>query len=322
MQRQVSAIPLAAACLCLLVPAAAPAQTPIQHADFDATFPGFGYSYDYSGVGAPDFSGIDTSDQTSSSYDVLTSPAATATMDSSQWMIPPDATYTYAGWGLGIGFVLPGDMTLTSGNLANYSVTFDVSVTGYDEFDDGLNTDILVILQSPDDDDPDTDAEGYTIGANGGNLGNLLQLPLLTTTPQTVTLNLADLAFFGSDYDFPSAFAQTNTLILQLQPSVNAAEIGIDSDNVMTVDNVRFDGPFTQGLAGDFDGDGDIDGRDFLVWQRGGSPTPLSAGDLTDWQTNYGVGPLVSSTSVPEPASALLLLGVCGAMAMAYGRNC
>jgi hypothetical protein len=41
-------------------------------------------------------------------------------------------------------------------------------------------------------------------------------------------------------------------------------------------------------LLGDFDHDGDVDGRDFLVWQRGGSPTPFSASDLANWQSNYG----------------------------------
>ena len=43
----------------------------------------------------------------------------------------------------------------------------------------------------------------------------------------------------------------------------------------------EFDRPAT-------DGDGDVDGRDFLVWQRSGSPAPLSAGDLADWQDSYG----------------------------------
>ncbi len=64
-----------------------------------------------------------------------------------------------------------------------------------------------------------------------------------------------------------------------------------------------------QTQAGDFDGDGDVDGRDFLIWQRGGSPNFLSAGDLTAWQTNYGVGggPLgANSTAVPEPGSMLI----------------
>jgi hypothetical protein len=57
-------------------------------------------------------------------------------------------------------------------------------------------------------------------------------------------------------------------------------------------------------LLGDFDNDGDVDGRDFLVWQRGESPDPLSSSDLAEWQANYSGGsPLSTSFSVPEPAS-------------------
>jgi hypothetical protein len=62
---------------------------------------------------------------------------------------------------------------------------------------------------------------------------------------------------------------------------------------------------------GDFDTDGDVDGADFLLWQRGGSPTPLSGSDLALWQANYGTGTLLAATSaaaVPEPASASLLI--------------
>ncbi len=66
---------------------------------------------------------------------------------------------------------------------------------------------------------------------------------------------------------------------------------------------------------GDFDDDGDIDGNDFLIWQRGNSTTgPLDAGDLVDWQDNYGPGPLVAASAVPEPSTLILLgmlLGVC-----------
>jgi hypothetical protein len=58
------------------------------------------------------------------------------------------------------------------------------------------------------------------------------------------------------------------------------------------------------GTTGDFDGDGDVDGRDFLVWQR--NP---SVGDLADWQANYGNGTLEAAISVPEPNSAALILG-------------
>ena len=44
-----------------------------------------------------------------------------------------------------------------------------------------------------------------------------------------------------------------------------------------------------------FDGDGDVDGRDFLAWQRNTSAGPLSSGDLVLWQDQYGVGPSASS---------------------------
>jgi hypothetical protein len=50
--------------------------------------------------------------------------------------------------------------------------------------------------------------------------------------------------------------------------------------------------------GGDFDGDGDVDGRDFLVWQR--NP---AVGPLAEWQDNYGVGPLAAVADVPEPVT-------------------
>ena len=60
--------------------------------------------------------------------------------------------------------------------------------------------------------------------------------------------------------------------------------------------------------AGDFNGDGNVDGEDFLLWQQGGSPNPLSAGDLADWQTNYGAAAVAAVSAVPEPSSLLLLV--------------
>jgi T5SS/PEP-CTERM-associated repeat protein len=59
-------------------------------------------------------------------------------------------------------------------------------------------------------------------------------------------------------------------------------------------------------LPGDFDFDGDVDGRDFLVWQR--NP---SIGDLADWQGNYGTGMLTAnSTAVPEPGCLIIVFAV------------
>jgi hypothetical protein len=68
-------------------------------------------------------------------------------------------------------------------------------------------------------------------------------------------------------------------------------------------------------VLGDFDGDNDVDGRDFLVWQR--NP---SVGDLADWQANYGTGTLVAnSTAVPEPSAVLLVWCVVGMMGVKRG---
>jgi len=68
------------------------------------------------------------------------------------------------------------------------------------------------------------------------------------------------------------------------------------------VDNWRVE--INPGIPGDFDSDGDVDGNDFLVWQR--NP---GIGNLADWQANYGQ-PLVSvTTTVPEP-QGLTLVGM------------
>ncbi|TWU30014.1 beta strand repeat-containing protein [Bythopirellula polymerisocia] len=74
-------------------------------------------------------------------------------------------------------------------------------------------------------------------------------------------------------------------------------------------------------LPGDFDFDGDVDGRDFLIWQRGGSPAPLSAGDLTDWQANYGAPLTAAASAVPEPVSMGLCFGLFTGTCLLVGRR-
>lgn len=79
-------------------------------------------------------------------------------------------------------------------------------------------------------------------------------------------------------------------------------------------DNVQLNVLSVDSTPGDFDGDGDVDGDDFLEWQR----TDGTPGGLADWQANYGTGTLASAVSaVPEPSSALLVL----ASLMALGAS-
>jgi formylglycine-generating enzyme required for sulfatase activity len=60
-------------------------------------------------------------------------------------------------------------------------------------------------------------------------------------------------------------------------------------------------------VSGDFDNDGDVDGQDFLEWQRSDG----TAAGLAEWQAAYPAGSLAAVASVPEPASiAMLLVGL------------
>ncbi len=71
----------------------------------------------------------------------------------------------------------------------------------------------------------------------------------------------------------------------------------------------------------DFDNDGDVDGGDFLTWQRGLGTSPnatssqgdadgngiINAADLTIWRQQFGPSPVEAGVgAVPEPTSALL----------------
>ena len=57
------------------------------------------------------------------------------------------------------------------------------------------------------------------------------------------------------------------------------------------------------GTPGDFDGDGDVDGGDFILWQQN-----TSIGLLSDWQNNFGWPTVAPAThAVPEPTGLWLV---------------
>lgn len=63
----------------------------------------------------------------------------------------------------------------------------------------------------------------------------------------------------------------------------------------------------TVGKVGDFNGDGVVNGTDFLAWQR--NP---SLGELADWQEVYrqSLATQAEAAAVPEPVGVPLLLGL------------
>ena len=95
-------------------------------------------------------------------------------------------------------------------------------------------------------------------------------------------------------------------------------------DGVLTqteIDQIIADGVSSLtggGLAGDFDGDTDVDGSDFLQWQRD------QTGNLSDWLNDYGMSASVATTtaattSVPEPSG--IALAIFGLGILASRRN-
>ena len=100
------------------------------------------------------------------------------------------------------------------------------------------------------------------------------------STSQLAELLQAGSFVFGNDQilSFGSAFDAANgvtDLVMEYLPPSSAVPVDV---------------PVVYGaisVDGDFNGNGSIEGSDFLAWQRGESPDPFSLSDLTEWSTNY-----------------------------------
>ena len=131
--------------------------------------------------------------------------------------------------------------------------------------------------------------------------------------------NLLSEAFVTFDGGSDFALSESQTLS-------NAYSAGESGAEDLVFQYGLTDGRLIRGIvsyvtgSGDFDLDGDVDGTDFLRWQRGQSPSPLSASDLSTWNSTYGSSASLSGVSaVPEP-STILVAGF-GIAALAIQRR-
>lgn len=140
----------------------------------------------------------------------------------------------------------------------------------------------------------------YQAGSASFNINN--------KPPGTMETLIFDLEAFA-DYNNPgNTLANTGLLVDTNQLGIFLGTATNDGA-IYQIDNFRLLTEVVDSMPGDFNKDGQVDGRDFLVWQRGGSPNPQSAGDLAEWQAAYGGGGNLSAVTaaVPEPSSALLI---------------
>jgi hypothetical protein len=172
-------------------------------------------------------------------------------------------------------------------------------------------------------------------GPTTADIGITYDAPFTAASEVVIELNavgnqLNGFVWEASDPNGKPAEPQVTATITDFEPVINAGIAGIAyaEDDDGTIGVFRYvkaqDTPFidVDPSNGDFDGDGDVDGADFLTWQRGlgltGQPDAttgdsdddgdVDAADLALWQSHFGGAPAVAAIgAVPEPASLALL---------------
>ncbi len=92
-----------------------------------------------------------------------------------------------------------------------------------------------------------------------------------------------------------TAYDSVNDLVYFFAPGSGSPEVPQFEFDMWVLDLKPIDG--------DFDGDSDVDGADFLLWQRGGSPNGATAGDLALWEANFGVSATTSFLDLDDSVS-------------------
>ncbi len=147
-----------------------------------------------------------------------------------------------------------------------------------------------------------------------------------SSNPATLSFRANDVEFATLLLPFAVGVWTNSTTVINAGLSTSIEFEIVDNSvlgfgNDLSLDDISLDGQIPVTESADFDEDGDVDGQDFLIWQRGfGAGTTLGEGDangsmsvdetdLEVWQVQYGVGPMVAFVAIPEPSPVILLIG-------------
>lgn len=111
-----------------------------------------------------------------------------------------------------------------------------------------------------------------------------------------------ELTQVGGADTYENLFSNVLRVMLRHDDGIPSAG-GSPVDGSFGIDNIQLLSETTS-LPGDFDGDNDVDGYDFLFWQR-----QSSIGNLEDWEDNFGATQSsISSITTPEPSALIVLI--------------
>lgn len=191
----------------------------------------------------------------------------------------------------GLQFASGGQLTVTGVNAIDLSFKFQVHATGASSSFAAHSLNMTGVTFSG----PGGIAyiSQEIVSINGADLGPVV----------TLADNVAD--------DFKFSDSRSIAPHLNLTVTINIFATGLEATDSInfTAFTQRFAQTGPSSLSGDYNNDKTVDGADFLRWQRGQSPTPLSQLDLNVWRSNYGQSILAipAISSAPEPSPSLLL---------------
>jgi hypothetical protein len=155
---------------------------------------------------------------------------------------------------------------------------------------------------------------------------------------------------FNSDFEFKTEYVVTPAMVgqtLTFEMGTRENYVVMDGFLFIQTSNIYPDmdlldiysqadldaGILPQPVPADYNGNGKVDGADYVVWRNGGpllnevdTPGTVNAADYTEWRSRFGnppgSGAGLGSGAVPEPAALVLVLIGMATCGVRVRRSC